>query len=78
MGVCTKGGRITICHINKVNMLNRFTKIVGDENMNVSDMIDKSRGEYAYTVMDLDTPVTPEVVEKLQKVDGVIRVRVIK
>ena len=46
--------------------------------MNISDMTNKSKGEYAYTMLDLDVPATDEIVKKLEAVDGVIRVRVVK
>ena len=78
MGFCTKAGRVAILHKNIPNMLSRFTSVFADDNVNISDMLNRSRGEYAYTMLDLDSPVTPDFVEDLQKIDGVIRVRVIK
>ena len=78
MGVCTKAGRITIMHRNIPNTLSQFTGAVAAENINISDLINRSRGEYAYTMLDLDHPTPPGVIEKLQKIDGVLRVRVIR
>ena len=78
MGVCTKAGRITILHRNIPNSLSRFTSVVADDNINISDMLNRSKGEYAYTMLDLDTPVSKEAVEHLKEVKGVLRVRVIK
>ena len=78
MGLCTKAGRVAILHKNIPNMLTRFTAVFAEDNVNISDMLNRSRGEYAYTMLDLDSPVTPDFVEDLQKIDGVIRVRVIK
>lgn len=78
MGVCNKAGRITICHKNVPNMLSQFTAAFAEANINISDMTDKSRNDYAYTIIDVDTPATAEIVTKLQSIDGVIRVRVIK
>ncbi len=78
MGVCTKPGRITILHRNIPNTLSQFTGAVAAENINISDLINRSRGEYAYTMLDLDHPTPPAVIEKLQKIDGVLRVRVIR
>jgi D-3-phosphoglycerate dehydrogenase len=46
--------------------------------MNIAEMANKSRGDVAYSMFDLDTPVTDELVKKLEAVDGVFRVRVIK
>ena len=78
MGICTKAGRITIMHRNIPNTLSQFTTAVAAENINISDLINRSRGEYAYTMLDLDHPTPPGVIEKLQKMDGVLRVRVIR
>ena len=78
MGYCTKAGRVVILHKNIPNMLTRFTAVFAQDNVNISDMLNRSRGEYAYTMLDLDSPVTAEFVADLQKIDGVIRVRVIK
>ena len=78
MGVCAKPGRITILHRNIPNTLSQFTGAVAAENINISDLINRSRGEYAYTMLDLDHPTPPAVIEKLQKIDGVLRVRVIR
>ena len=78
MGVCTNAGRIAVMHKNVANMISRFTGIFGDEGINISDMTNKSKGEYAYTMMDLDVPATDEIIKKLEAVDGVIRVRVVK
>ena len=78
MGYCTKAGRIAILHRNIPNMLTRFTAVFSEDGVNISDMLNRSRGEYAYTMLDLDSPTTEEFVEDLKKIDGVIRVRVIK
>ena len=78
MGICTKAGRITIMHRNIPNTLSQFTAAVAAENINISDLVNRSRGEYAYTMLDLDHPTPPVVIEKLQKIDGVLRVRVIR
>ena len=78
MGVCTAQARITICHLNKLDMLRQFTSIFSSNNVNVANMIDKSRGEYAYTIIDLDGVVTAEMIEKLNAIEGVLRTRVIK
>ena len=67
-----------VLHQNLKGTIARFTTITGDANINVSDMTNKSRGEYAYTLMDLDSEVPEEVVAKLAACEGVYRVRVIK
>ena len=78
MGVCTKEGRIAICHKNIANMITRFTALLGDVGINISDMTNKSRGEVAYTLIDVETKVADDIIEKLRNVDGVFRVRVVK
>ncbi len=78
MGVCQNAGRIAIMHKNVANMISRFTGIFGESGLNISDMTNKSKGEYAYTMMDLDVPASADIVKKLEAVDGVIRVRVVK
>ncbi len=78
MGVCNAAGRLAILHFNKSGLIAKYTTILGDANINVADMTNKSRGEYAYALLDVDSPVAADVVEKLTAVDGVIRVRIVK
>ncbi len=78
MGVCKTAGRIAIIHRNVKNTISQYTAVCGDAGINISDMTNKSRGEYAYSLMDLDSPVTADVVEKLSAIEGVLKVRVVK
>lgn len=78
MGTCRVAGRLAITHKNIPNMISQFTKILGDDGMNIADLTNKSRGEYAYTMIDLENVISPEVVETLEKIEGVSRVRVVK
>ncbi len=78
MGVCNKAGRVAIFHKNIANMITKFTACFGDAGINITDMMNKSRGEVAYTMMDLEAPATAEIIEKLNAIDGVFRVRVVK
>ena len=78
MGVCTQAGRVAIFHKNIANMITQFTACLGNSGINITDMVNKSKGEVAYTMMDLESPCTQEILDKLQAVDGVIRVRVVK
>lgn len=78
MGICSKAGRIAIFHKNIANMITRFTAVMGDAGINISDMTNKSRGEVAYTLIDVETKVADEQIAQLQQVDGVFRVRVVK
>lgn len=78
MGACTKAGRIVINHKNIPNMLSQFTSMFAAENVNISDLLNKSKGNYSYTMLDLDHPVTDGFVKKIEAFEGVIKVRVIK
>lgn len=78
MGVCTHAARITILHRNIPNLLSRFTTAVAEENINIEGLMNKSKGEYAYTMLDLDKPVSECAIVHLQGIEGVLRVRVIK
>ena len=78
MGICQAEGRITILHRNIPNSLGRFTAAIAADNVNIDGLMNKSRGEYAYTMLDFDQHPSEEVVEHLKQVEGVLRVRVIK
>ena len=78
MGICTTQGRITLLHRNIPGSLGRFTAAIAGENINIAGLTNKSRGEYAYTMLDLDHQPSEEVVRHLSQVEGVLRVRVIK
>ena len=78
MGVCTKAGRIAIFHKNIANMISQFTTVFGTNGINISDMTNKSRGDVAYTMLDVESVPTAEVIEALSRIDGVFRVRIVK
>jgi D-3-phosphoglycerate dehydrogenase len=78
MGVCTKAGRVAIFHKNIANMITKFTAEFGDNGVNISDLMNKSRGEVAYTMLDVESAPTKEIIDALEKVEGVFRVRVVK
>lgn len=78
MGVCMQAGRVAIFHKNIANMITKFTGVFGEEGINITDMTNKSKGEYAYTMMDVESPATAEMVAKLSAIEGVFRVRVVK
>ena len=78
MGICSKPGRVTILHRNVPNSIGQFTAALAADNINISDMINRSKGEYAYTMFDLDEPTPAKVAEHLQSIEGVFRVRVIR
>ena len=78
MGICSQAGRIAIFHKNIANMITKFTACFGDNNINIADMTSKSKGEVAYTMLDLESVPTADIVEKLNGIEGVFRVRVVK
>ena len=78
MGICTKAGRITVLHKNIPNMISSFTAVLAGHNINISDMLNRSKGDYAYTMLDIDEAAPANVAEELEKIEGVIRVRVIR
>ena len=78
MGVCDKAGRIAIFHKNKANMIVKFSTVIGSKGINIPEMTSKSKGDIAYSMMDVESPVTEELIEELKKIDGVFRVRIFK
>lgn len=78
MGVCTAVARVGILHKNVKGIIAKLTSVLGDAGINIADMTNKSRGDYAYTLLDLDHAVTAEVKAALEAVDAVLKVRVIK
>ena len=77
MGIPAYPARIAVCHKNVKNMLSQFTTILGEENYNIGNMTNKSRGDYAYSMFDLETAASPRLVSRLEAIDGVLKVRVI-
>jgi len=78
MGICTTAGRITLLHKNIPNSLSRFTAAISGEGVNIAGLVNKSRGDYAYTMLDLDHTPSADAVEALKQIEGVLRVRIIK
>jgi len=73
-GVKNGAARICICHSNVPGVINKFTKVLADDNANINTLLSQSRGEYAYTILDTDKAVSSDL---FNGVEGVIRVRVI-
>ena len=78
MGACLTAGRIGILHKNMSGMLSHLTTTLGDAGINIDGMANKSKGDYAYDLIDIDTNATDEVLEKLRAIKGVLKVRKIK
>lgn len=77
MGLRGENTRILILHHNVPNMIGQFTKILADDNMNIADLTNKSKGRYAYTMIDIDSSVSENVIKDLGTVNEVLRIRVI-
>ena len=69
--------RVCVIHKNIPNMLTAITGIFAEDNVNIENLLNKSRGDYAYTMLDIDKADVTAVAEKISAISGVIRVRVI-
>lgn len=78
MGSCLTAGRVGILHRNVSGMISQYTTIFGEAGINIASMANTSKGEYAYALLDVDSPVTEEVLTKLNATEGVLRVRKVK
>ncbi len=78
MGVCRSASRVAVLHMNIPNMIGQITGILAEQGVNISDMTNKSRDRYAYTLLDLETKPEPATVQKLNGIKGVLRVRLVK
>ena len=77
-GACVDVWRVTINHKNIPNMISQFAKALGDAGVNISNMTNKSKGDYAYTMIDVSSPISKEVAKALKNIKGVYRVRIVK
>lgn len=78
MGVCTTAGRVQVLHKNIANTITKLTGTFGEVGINISDMTNKSRGDYAVSMFDIDAPATDDIINKIKSVEGIFRVRVVK
>ena len=77
-GVCEAAARVAILHRNIPNILSQITTFFGSQGLNIENMANQSRGEYAYTLLDLAAPMPRNTVERLKVIEGVLRVRRVK
>ena len=77
MGKVGDNKRIVLLHHNVPNMIGQFTKVLARDNMNIADLVNKSKGGYAYTMIDIDSDVPETVAEDLRAIKDVLRVRVL-
>lgn len=78
MGVCKSAMRVCILHRNIPNMLTKFTATIGDLNINIERMNNVTRGEYGYVMIDLGHAADEEMIDRIRKIEGVLKVRVMK
>lgn len=78
MGVCKAAGRIAVLHKNMPNIISGLTTAFGNAGINISKMINQSRGEYAYSLLDIDSADASSLVSEITSKEGIIRVRVVK
>ncbi len=69
--------RICIANSNKPNMIGQLTHVIGESEVNITQMHNASRGDYAYNIVDVDAPVGSELIDGLRAIDGILSVRVI-
>lgn len=77
LGNIESAARITIHHKNLPSMLGQLTAILAEEDYNIENMLNKSKGSWAYSMLDVGQKPSKEVIEKMRKVSGVVRVRVL-
>ena len=78
LGVCQTKGLIAILHRNIPNMLSRFTGVFAKDNINITEMSNKTKGDYSYAIFDVDSDVTEIAASEIAAIDGVLKVRVVK
>ncbi|MEG2530707.1 MAG: phosphoglycerate dehydrogenase [Raoultibacter sp.] len=79
MGLCPEGqGRVAIMHRNIPNMISRITTVFGDEGVNIENLTNKTRGDFSYTLIDVNQPAPTGALDSLAGIEGVRRVRVVQ
>jgi D-3-phosphoglycerate dehydrogenase len=73
----TTSNRLTILHKNIHNILAQITGTVGNEGINISNLTNQSKGDYAVTILDVDGKVSDDAIKHISQVEGIIKVRVI-
>ena len=76
LGICESASRLAICHKNVKGMISRFTDVLADTN--IHNMSNASKGDFAYTLLDLDSAVSPKELAQVETIEGVLKVRVVK
>jgi D-3-phosphoglycerate dehydrogenase len=69
--------RLCVANANVPNMVSQISSALGEANLNIVDLLNKSRGEYAYTLVDLSNPIPAETLERIRAINGVLAARVV-
>ena len=79
MGICADGNsRVAVLHRNVPNMIAQITNLLGEAGINIANLTNKARGEFAYTLVDTEASIDEPMAEKLAAIESVCRVRVVK
>jgi D-3-phosphoglycerate dehydrogenase len=78
MGLCRSDARIAFNHQNIPGMVSAITSVLGEHQLNIASMQNMSKKAWAYTLVDVDGLISDEIVENLNKITGVVKVRVLK
>lgn len=73
----TEGNRVAIANANVPNMVGQISTAMADAKLNIIDMLNKSRGDLAYTLIDVDQALPEAVLDKIRRIEGVLAVRVL-
>ena len=76
-GKCETVARVCVCHKNIPDMLTRFTGVFSKDGINIANMMSKSKGDWAYTILDVESQVSESDKKDIEAVEGVVKVRVI-
>ena len=77
-GMCETEARVSILHRNIPNMLSQITSFFGKNNLNIENLLNKAKGQYAYTILDISHKMPDDTTERLKEIEGVLRVRRVK
>lgn len=78
MGVCSQAGRIAVLHKNVPNIISGLTTVFGQSGINIDKVMNQSRGEYAYSIIDIDKAGAKDIADEIATKEGILKVRVIK
>ena len=77
-GICKADGRISVIHKNVAGVINKISDTFAQKSINISNMVSKAKGDYAYMLLDIDATSDAAIIDELSKIDGVVRARIVK